>query len=395
MKTLKDLLVKNQRVLLRLDLNVPLEGEKIIDATRIDATLATINEILKRGGHPILMSHLGSPKGKIDPQYSLKPIRKELEEKLKKKILFADDCVGEKTLQLSKSMKAGEILLLENLRFHEGEEAPDKEPEFVKKLAALGDVYVNDAFATAHRKHSSTFLLPNYFPGKKAIGLLMEKELYYLGKTIKHPNRPFLAMIGGAKINSKIAIIHSLLDHVDELIIGGALSNTFLAVQGYRMGSSLVQLDAKDEVKKIIEKADKKKISIYLPKDLVGINKENQVFERSIEQGLEEGEESRDIGKNTIQFFSQLINRMQTVFWNGPFGMYEDPRFIKGTLALLKELSSFKGQSVIGGGDLVAVAKICSISNFTHISTGGGASLEFIEKGELPALAALEERVTI
>lgn len=389
-QTVKNLPVKNKRVLLRLDLNVPLEGKKIIDTSRIDAALPTIEEILKKGGRPIILSHLGRPKGK-ELKYSLLPVKEELEKKLNKKIVFGSDCVGEESLDLAKNLQDGEILLLENLRFHEGEENPAKEAGFVEKLAALGECYVDDAFGAAHRKHASIFYLPQFFSGKKAMGLLMEKEIYYLNQAVKDPKRPFLAIVGGAKVSSKIAVLSSLLDHVDKLLIGGALSYTFLVVQGYKMGHSLVQLDQEEEVKKIFKKAEQKKVPIFLPVDVVGVNND-QVFERLLTRGLKDDEEGRDIGQKTINLFSKEMQGAETIFWNGPVGMYEDPRFLRGTKDLLQELAAFQGQSIIGGGDLVAAANICKIVHFTHISTGGGASLEYIEKEELPGITALEEK---
>lgn len=384
--TLKDLPLKGKRVLMRVDFNVPIESGKITDDSRIQASLPSIEYILKQGASLILMSHLGRPKGK-DPTLSLTPCAKRLSELLKKPVQMAPDCVGPQVEKMAICLNPGEVLLLENLRFHLGEEAPEKDPEFVAKLAKLGDCYVNDAFGTAHRAHASTALIAKYFPKKAAMGFLMQKEIEELSPLLKNPARPFYAIIGGAKISSKIGVIKKLLERVDGLFIGGAMAFTFLRAKGIEVGNSLCE----DPV----HVRDLPLGKIHLPVDLVIADEFSKTANKktiTVSDGIPPGWQGMDIGPKTAVEWAKFLNQAATVFWNGPLGVFEIPPFAKGTEAIARVLANGPAKTIIGGGDSIAAVQQMGLADrFAHLSTGGGASLEFLEHGHLPGIEALSD----
>ncbi len=391
--TLRDLDVRGKRVLVREDYNVPLdENQNITDETRIQATLETVRWIINAGGKLVLMAHLGRPKGKPDPKQSLAPVAKRLAETLGKPVVLAPDCVGEETEAVVGRMKDGDIVLLENLRFHKEEEAND--PEFAAKLAKLGDVYVNDAFGTAHRAHASTVGVTAHFK-QNAAGFLMEKELKYLGDALEKPARPFVAIMGGSKISGKIDVINNLLPKVDTLLIGGGMAYTFFKAMGLEIGKSLLEEDKIDLARELLSKAGKK---IVLPVDTViadafDNNANTKVVKRD---EIPAGWEGVDIGPATVKEFSDIIKSAKTIVWNGPLGVFEMPNFAKGTAAIahaVAEATDRGSISVIGGGDsAAAIAQAGLAERMSHISTGGGASLEFLEGKVLPGVAALTQK---
>lgn len=381
---LKDLPLKGARVLMRVDFNVPMDKGRITDDSRIRAALASIQYVLSQGASLVLMSHLGRPKGP-DPTLSLAPCAKRLSELLHKPVLMAPDCVGDKVEAMAKSLQPGQALLLENLRFHPGEEEPEKHPDFVKALSRLGTCYVNDAFGTAHRAHASTAAIAKYFPKASAMGFLMAKEIEELSPLLHHPKRPFYAILGGAKISSKIGVIRQLVTKVDLLFLGGGMVYTFLKAEGKEIGASLA------EDPKLIQDIPKK--SLRFPKDLVIADRlapdaKTQIipFGAPIParwQGV-------DIGPQTIQEWPKELQGAATVFWNGPVGVFEMAPFAKGTQAIAQALAQSKAHTVIGGGDSVAAIEQMHLQDrFAHLSTGGGASLEFLEYGHLPGIDAL------
>lgn len=389
---LKDLVLKGKRVLLRVDFNVPMgSGGLISDDSRIRAAIPTIQYILDHGASLVLMSHLGRPKRK-DPQLSLIPIAKRLSELLQMPVLMAPDCVGSVVEKMAHQLKAGQIIMLENLRFHEGEEEPEKEPEFVNSLARLGDVYVNDAFGTAHRAHASTALIAKSFPGKAAAGFLMEEEIAHLSPLLRNPPRPFYAIIGGAKISTKAGVIHHLLEFVDALYLGGGMAYTFLKAQGVEIGDSLFEESEVKAAKEIIAKAKR----IYLPLDLViadAFSEKAKVRTISVKEGIPPHWQGMDIGPKTIKEWSESLQNAATVFWNGPLGVFEMSAFANGTRSIAQALSRSKAKVTIGGGDSVAAVQQMGLKDkFSHLSTGGGASLEFLEYGHLPGIDALSDR---
>ncbi len=389
-----DLPIKGKKVLIRVDFNVPLDKSgKITDLSRIEASIPTIRYVLDNGGSVILMSHLGRPKGKPSPEFSLAPCAKALEKLLGVPVQMAPDCVGSDVDALAKVLKAGQVLLLENLRFHKGEEKPDEEPLFASQLAALGDVYVNDAFGTAHRAHASTFTVPHHFQGAAAAGLLMQKELAFFEPLLFRPKRPFYAIIGGAKISSKIGVLKALLKKVDALLIGGAMAYTFLKAQGVSIGDSLYEEEWIPTAKKIIEEAERAKVKLFLPIDNVVADKISaDAISRvvTIEEGIPSGFSGVDIGPLTINLFDQELQEAKTVFWNGPLGVFEIPRFAEGTNAIAHTVASLDAMTVVGGGDSVAALYATGEADrISHLSTGGGAALELIEFGTLPGIEAL------
>ena len=392
--TLDHLNFANQKTLVRLDLNVPLDAEQnIVDETRIRAALPTIKAILAQGGSLIIMSHLGRPKGKVDPKYSLKPCAEALGKLLGQEVQMAPDCIGEQTRQMAENLEPGQVLLLENLRFHEAETKPEKDPSFAKELATLADLYVNDAFGTAHRKHSSTYTLCDYFNHQKAAGLLMEKEVHFLTNAFEEPKRPFYALVGGAKISTKLGVIYSLLSKVDALFIGGAMAYTFFKAQGISIGTSLFEPNLVEEANRILELSKQKQIPLYLPQDIVcvqepALDAPTQIF--TPHTGIADGYEGVDIGPKTIALYCEKFSNAKTFFWNGPVGLYEMRPFAQGTRSLLAKVAQLSASTIIGGGDLVAACQATGASEkMTHISTGGGACLELIEKGTLPTIQAL------
>lgn len=391
---LEDLPLEGQKALVRVDFNVPLDNEgKITDDTRIRAALPTIQYILDRGGGVILMSHLGRPKGEKNPKYSLEPVRDELEKLLGKEVQLVDDCVGRHVEKVASKLQPGEILLLENLRFHKAEEDPQSDPTFAKNLAKLGDVYINDAFGTAHRKHSSTAVIAKYFDGLVAPGLLMQKEIDFLKKHLESPQHPFYAIIGGSKISSKLGVLKSLLNKVDALFIGGGMVYTFLKSLGIEIGESIVEKDLIPEAKQFLEEAKSKNIPVYFPKDQVIANAFSNDAEKKIvytEKGIPNGWRGMDIGPITRTEWANTLKNAKMIFWNGPLGVFEMPQFSEGTHDIASTLAHLDAITIAGGGDSVAaINELGLLEKFSHISTGGGATLEFIEKGHLPGIDAI------
>lgn len=386
--TLKDLQLHGKRVLMRVDFNVPLENGKISDDSRIVASLPSIQYILQQGASLILMSHLGRPDGKPKAEFSLKPCAKRLSELLKKPVQMAPDCIGTKTEQMASLLQPGEVLLLENLRFHEGEEHPEKESNFTENLAKLGDIYVNDAFGTAHRAHASTALIAKFFPHKAAMGFLMEKEIRALTPLIKHPAKPFHAIIGGAKISTKIGVIKSMLEKVDELFIGGAMAYTFFKAKGISIG------DSPSEDPKLIQ--DLNSAKMHFPIDLVIADSFSNDGKRKVidvQAGIPAGWQGMDIGPKTIELWTRNLRKAATVFWNGPLGVFEMSHFAEGTRKIALSLAEGNGKVIVGGGDSIAAIQQMGLAQkFAHLSTGGGASLEFLEFGHLPGIEALSSK---
>lgn len=394
--SLKQLDVKNKKVLLRVDFNVPINEEGIItDDTRIREALDSIQYILNHKGSVILMSHLGRPKGKPNLKLSLKPCAKALALLLKHPVLMAKDCIGPSAQKLVDHLQPKQILLLENLRFDPAEENPSSNPEFAKKLASFGDLYVNDAFGTAHREHSSTSTITKYFPGKSAMGFLMQKEINSLNSLIQNPRHPFYAIIGGAKISSKLGVLKSLLKKVDGLFIGGGMAYTLLKAQGYPIGNSIYEKDQLDEALQLIKSCKDKKLPLWLPIDLLiadNFSKDANSKYIQVNQGIPDGWEGMDIGIETIAIWEKALMKAATIFWNGPLGVFEFPKFAKGTEAIARCIASSKALSVVGGGDSVAaINQLHLTSSFSHISTGGGASLEYLEFGHLPGIDRLSD----
>ncbi len=384
MLTVKDLNLSNKRVLVRVDFNVPLnEAGNITDDTRIRASLETIQYLIDHNATVILMSHLGRPKEK-SAKYSLAPCAKRLSELLGKPVTMADDCLSDTT-----NMKPGSIVLLENLRFYPAEEEPSSDPSFAKKLAEGKDIYINDAFGCAHREHSSTATIAKYFPGKAAAGFLLEKEINFLGNTLKNPKRPFFAIIGGAKVSTKIGVLKALCQKVDVLMLGGGMAYTFLKAQGIGVGDSLVEESMIDTAKEIL----KSKAKIYLPVDIVAATKfDNNAPLKTFNMPdpIPAGYQGMDIGPKTIEHWVKTLQEAKTVLWNGPVGVFEMPNFAKGTHAIAKALAKLDATTIVGGGDSVAAIQELKLADkFTHVSTGGGASLEYVEFGTLPGIEAL------
>lgn len=393
---LKDLPVEGKKVLVRVDFNVPLNDKgKITDDTRIRAALPTIRYLLDQGAAVILMSHLGRPKGKKEPSLSLKPCKEQLEILLNMKVQMANDCVGKKVEKTAAGLKPGEILLLENLRFHAAEEKPEKDPSFAENLAKLGDIYVNDAFGTAHRAHSSTAIIAQYFRGLAAPGLLMQKEIDFLGKHFQNPRHPFYAIIGGAKVSSKLGVLQSLLSKVEGIFIGGGMAYTFFKSLGIAIGNSLCEDELLPHAKEFLEQAKMKNVPIFLPKDIVIADDFSNEAEKKIiysEKGIPDGWQGMDIGPLTRTEWANTLKNAHMVFWNGPLGVFEFPQFAEGTHAIASTLAHLNALTIAGGGDSVAAINELGIAEkFSHISTGGGATLEFIEKGRLPGIDALKK----
>ena len=392
-KTVRDIDLKGKRVLVRCDFNVPLdENGNITDNTRIVAALPTIKYLLENNCSVILCSHLGRPKGEFNEKYSLKPVAKELSRLLDKQVIMSKDVIGEDTKKKVSELKQGEILLLENVRFHR--EETDNDPEFSKKLASLAEIYVNDAFGAAHRAHSSTVGVAAYLPAVS--GFLIEKELKFLGGALENPERPFIAILGGAKVSDKIGVIDSLLEKVDTLMIGGGMAYTFFKAQGYNVGNSICEEDKLDLAKELMEKAKNKGVKLMLPVD-TKIGKE---FKPDTESKtvpwteIPDGWEGFDIGEKTIEMYSEELRKAKTVVWNGPVGLFEFDQFAIGTNAIAKVLSELTdATTIIGGGDSAAAVKKAGLQDkMTHISTGGGASLEFLEGKKLPGIECLQDK---
>ncbi|MCL4395447.1 MAG: phosphoglycerate kinase [Chloroflexi bacterium] len=386
-KTIRDISVKNKRVLVRVDFNVPLADGKVTDDTRIVAALPTIKFLVDQGGKVILCSHLGRPKGK-DQKLSLRPVATRLQELLGKPVTFVSDCVGQPVERVVEGMNGGDVVLLENVRFYPEEEKND--PEFAKKLAAFGDVYVNDAFGSAHRAHASTEGVTQYLPGVG--GFLMEKELNYLGQALANPAKPFVAILGGAKVSDKIKVIENLLPKVDVLLIGGGMANTFLAAKGLNMGQSLVEADKLEMARSLVDKGGAK---LVLPVDAVIADRFDAAAQSKVVDVAAVPAEWRvlDVGPKTLDAFEKALSGAKTVVWNGPLGVFEFPAFAKGTVEIAKRLAQSGATTIIGGGDSAAAVEQAGVADkMTHISTGGGASLEFLEGRTLPGVAALQDK---
>lgn len=390
-KTVRDLDVAGKKVLVRVDFNVPLNDKgEITDDTRITASLPTIQYLLEQKAAVILMAHLGRPKGQVKPELSLAPVAKHLGKLLGKKILFAPDCVGEVAQAAASKLKPGHILLLENLRFHKEEEKNDM--DFAEKLASLADLYVNDGFGVSHRAHASVEGVTHFLPA--AAGFLLEKEIQYVGQAVTNPLHPFVAIIGGAKVSDKIGVISNLLDKVDTLLIGGGMANTFLAAQGYKMGKSLVEEDKLDLAKELLAKAKKNKVNMLLPTDLVMAAAFAPDAEHVTEKvkNLNQAYMALDIGAETSKAYAEALADAKMIVWNGPMGVFEMDAFCKGTEAVAKAVAKSHATSIVGGGDSVAaIEKLGLAKRITHISTGGGASLEYLEGKVLPGVAALDD----
>ena len=392
-KTVKDVDVRSKRVLVRVDYNVPLDANgNVSDDKRITASLPTINYLLEQGARIILCSHLGRPKGEVKKEFSLAPVAKRLKELLPNvNIYFASDCIGEEAQQKAAALKDGEILLLENLRFHKEEEKND--PEFAKKLASLAEIYVSDAFGTVHRAHASTAGVAAYLPA--VAGFLIGKELSIMGGALENPERPFVAILGGAKVADKIGVITNLLNKCDTLLIGGGMAYTFFKAMGYEIGDSLLDAESIDLAKQLMETAKEKGVNLLLPVDTVVA----KAFAADAEHmtvasnAIPAGWQGLDIGEKTRELFAAEIKNAKTVIWNGPMGVFEFPEFAKGTEAVAKACAECGGTTIIGGGDSAsAVKKLGYADKMTHISTGGGASLEFLEGKVLPGVAALNDK---
>ncbi|MDT7971646.1 MAG: phosphoglycerate kinase [Armatimonadota bacterium] len=390
LRTIRDVDVQGKRVLVRVDFNVPIENGKVLDDWRLRATLPTIRYLTERGAKVILLSHLGRPKGKRDEQFSLRPVAQRLSELLGQPVQFADDCVGEVAEQAVARLQAGEVLLLENLRFHAGEEANDD--SFAQQLARLGDVFVNDAFGAAHRAHASVHAITKFLPSYA--GLLMEREVTHLSRLLEAPEKPFVAVLGGAKVSDKIGVIRNLLTKVDALLIGGAMAFTFLKAQGYETGKSLVEADKLDLANALLGEAREKGVELVLPVDVVVAESDAEDAATQVVPvtAIPADKAGYDIGPETANLFAERIRTAKTVFWNGPMGRFERTPFKAGTKAIAEALAQCSGTTVVGGGETAAAAFEFGIADkVTHVSTGGGAALELLEGRELPGIAVLKE----
>ncbi len=401
-KTVRDIELKGKRIVMRVDFNVPVKEGKIKDDTRIKAAVPTIKYILDKGASLVLLSHLGRPDGEVKPEFSLKPTVEILSKLIGKPVQFVDDCIGEKTVAAAKALKPGEIMICENTRFHKEEDMKAKTDEdkaktadFAKELAKLGEIYVNDAFGTAHRSHGSTAKICKYIPVSVA-GFLMEKEIQYLGQTVENPKRPFVAIIGGAKVSDKLEVLKSLISKCDSLLIGGGMAYTFLKAQGHNIGKSLCEDELLETAKQIMADAKAKKVNFMLPIDNLAADKfDNAAQIKTVANDIPEGWMALDVGPKTAAAYGSEIMKAKTIIWNGPMGCFEMPNFAKSTMAVCKavaEASDKGATSIIGGGDSVSAVNQSGLaSKMSHISTGGGASLEFLEGKQLPGVMALND----
>ncbi len=387
-KTLTDIDARGKKVLIRVDFNVPLKDGQVADDTRIQGALPTISHLLDQGAALILCSHLGRPKSAADVQFSLRPVAEYLDNLIAADVIFVEDCIGPKAAQAAANLQPGQVLLLENTRFHDGEKKND--PAMAKEMASFADLFVNDAFGTAHRAHASNVGVADYLPA--AAGFLLEKEIKYLGQAIAEPQRPLVAILGGAKVSDKIGVIQNLLTKADTILIGGGMANTFLKAQGYPMGDSLVEEEALAMARELLEKSAGK---LQLPVDVVVADAFDADANRKVIAAgpVESGWRILDVGPETISRYAKILAEAGTVVWNGPMGVFEFPKFAKGTFDLAQAVAASPAQSIIGGGDSVAAVNQSGLADqVTHISTGGGASLEMLEGKVLPGLAALQDR---
>jgi 3-phosphoglycerate kinase len=390
-KTIRDVDLKGKKVLMRVDFNVPLDDKlNITDITRISAALPTIKYALDKQAKVILMSHLGRPDGKVVENMRLNPVAKKLEELLGRKVTKLNDCIGAEVKTTVSQMKPGEVILLENLRFHAEEEKND--PDFAKDLASLGEIFVNDAFGTAHRAHASTEGVCHYLPS--VAGFLMEKEIDYLGRVLASPAKPFIAILGGAKVSDKIGVVENLLDKVQTILIGGGMAYTFLKVLGKPVGNSKVEKDKLNLAEEILKKSQAKGVKIVLPVDnLIADKYDISANTKLVDENIPDGWMALDIGPLTIESFKKELKNAKTILWNGPLGVFEMEKFKKGTAEIANFISTLKATTVIGGGDTAsAIVNLGLQSKMSHVSTGGGASLEFLEGKSLPGVAALADK---
>ena len=393
--TIEDLDLAQKSLVMRVDFNVPLDGDVITDDNRIAQAMPSIKYAVGKGAKVILLSHLGRPKGEADPAFSLKPVFKYLKENLETNVFFGEDCVGDKANAAISEADFGDVVLLENVRFHAGEKKND--PEFSKELAELGDLFVNDAFGSSHRAHSSVVGVTEFLQ-PAAAGYLLEKEIKYLEGSVNDPDRPFVAVLGGAKVSDKIGVIENLLDKVDDIIVGGGMTYTFYKAKGLPIGNSLIEEDKVELAVKLIEQAKIKGVNLHLPVDSVVAKEFKADAESKVvgEDGIEDGWMALDIGPESVKAFSDVIKRSKTVIWNGPMGVFEMEQFSKGTFAVagaLADVTKEGATTIIGGGDSASAIKKAGLSDkVTHVSTGGGASLEYLEGKELPGIAALTEK---
>lgn len=390
-KTVRDIDLKGKTVIMRVDFNVPQdENLNVTDNTRIQASLPTIRYILDQGSKLIIISHIGRPKGKVVEKLRIAPIGKELSKVLKQEIVICNDCIGEEVKAIVNRMKPGEVVLLENLRFHK--EETENDPQFAKELASLADVYVNDAFGTAHRAHASIEGIAKYIPAVS--GFLLEQELQYLGKALSHPERPFVVIVGGSKVFSKIGILEALLDKLDILIIGGGLNYTFCKAKGQAIGASILDEKDIDTAKQLMDKAKAKGVDLIIPVDHVIADRiDNNARIEVVKGDIPDGFMGLDIGPETIELIKAKLKTAKTVLWNGPLGVFEIESFSKGTYAVAQALGEVNGITIVGGGDLVAAINQSGVADrITHISTGGGASIEYIEGKKLPGIEVLNNK---
>ncbi len=399
-KTIRDIDLKGKKVVMRVDFNVPVKDGKIKDDTRIQAALPSIKYILEKGASLVLLSHLGRPDGEKNLEFSLKPTAVQLEKLLGKKVAFASDCIGEEVVKQANALKSGEVMICENTRFYKEEdmkaktdEDKQKQDAFVRELAKLGNVYVNDAFGTAHRAHASTALICKYVRPSVA-GFLMEKEINYLGNAVANPKRPFVAIIGGAKVSGKLEVLKSLMEKVDTILIGGGMAYTFLKAQGHNIGGSLCENELVDTAKDTLKAAKEKGVKFILPVDNIAADKfDNAANTKIVGNDIADGWMALDIGPKTIEAYKCEIKNAKTIVWNGPMGCFEMPNFANGTMSVCKAVADSGAISIVGGGDSVAAVNQSGLTDkISHVSTGGGASLEFLEGKNLPGVTALDDK---
>lgn len=399
-KTIRDIDLKGKKVVMRVDFNVPVKEGKITDDTRIQAALPSIKYILEKGASLVLLSHLGRPDGEKKLEFSLKPTAVHLEKLLGKKVVFVSDCIGEEVVKQTSILKPGEVMVCENTRFHKEEdmkaktdEEKQKQDAFVRELSKLGNVYVNDAFGTAHRAHASTALICKYIRPSVA-GFLMEKEIEYLGNAVANPKHPFIAIIGGAKVSGKLEVLKSLMEKVNTILIGGGMAYTFLKAQGYNIGESLCENELLDTAKDTLKAAKEKGVKFMLPVDNIAADKfDNSANIKVVGNDIPDGWRALDIGPKTVEAYTAEIKNAKTIVWNGPMGCFEMPNFANGTMAICKAVADSGAVSIIGGGDSVAAVNQSGLADkMSHVSTGGGASLEFLEGKNLPGVTALDDK---